>query len=106
MQVERLILVDGLNEEEDEETRFRSSAKIMALVSMTEPVGHMSAQARSEAREKRWMFSKEYFWYAAEFVGKNVSNSVNTKDIILQEPRAFSVKILDDENVNQNFLIT
>jgi len=99
-QVERLILVDGLNEEEDEETRFRSSAKILALISMTDPVGHVSAQARGEAREKRWMFSKEYFWYSAEFRGKNVSASVDTSKVVQQLPRPFSVKILDVENVS------
>jgi len=96
-----MVLDDGEEEFEDEESKFAASASIQALVALTDPVGHASVKEREEAAQRRWTYSKTYFFYAAEFYGKNVSSEVDTGAVIARNPRSFSVKIFDPGNVRK-----
>jgi len=98
--VENLVL-NNVDEEDDGDTRFITSAAIQALVSLTDPLAHCSVVARRESIDRRWVFSNEYFFYASEFLGNHVKESLNTKEVIAKDPRSFSVKIRDPENVSK-----
>jgi len=98
--VERMVIDDEGEESEDLESKFMASAAIQALVAMTDPVGHSSVRDRDEAAQKRWTFSRTYFFFAADFYGKHVSSAVDVQEVFVKNPRSFSLKLKDTENVS------
>lgn len=90
----------------EEEERFRTSAKIQALVALADPVAHMSMAARKVAVSTRWNFAPTYFKAASEFHGTHVSGAVDVQGILEKKPRCFDKKVLDPVNVSSlNFFV-
>lgn len=96
-QIEKLVFQNISEEDMTEEERFRTSAKIQALVQLCDPVGHVNKGLRRDP--SRWQFPFGYFIFAAEFHGVHASRSLDVDSIVARKPRAFDETTIDPGTV-------
>lgn len=97
-QIDRLVFENISQDDMTDEERFRTSAKIQALVQLCDPVGHVTKGLRRDP--SRWQFPFGYYLFAANFHGVHASRSLDVQGIVAGKYRAFDETTIDPETVN------
>jgi hypothetical protein len=99
--VEKMVLTayDDDEAEDGAATRFQTCAKIQALVGLTDPVSPQRSR-KGETTGKKWNFAPEYYFYAADFNGNSVSETVDVEKELESKPRVFDKEVHDKGNVS------
>lgn len=102
-EIDRLVFENISEDDMTEEERFRTSAKIQALVQLCDPVGHIMKGLRRDV--SKWQYPLGYYIFAANFHGVHASRSLDVEAVLAETPRAFDITTTDPESVIINVML-
>lgn len=101
--VERNVMTayeDDEHGDDDIAVLFETSAKIQALVALTDPVGQGGRAYRGVSSNK-WNYAPAYYVYAANYKGNHVNSSVDVESVYAKTPRIFDAQAYNPVTVRK-----